>query len=255
MSVILKLVGSDIDKNNIIKKNYTGYINIELLQKILIDWNFNNDEINQIKFIRKGSIINQEIFHVSLNIEEYIFIFSSNENIRFKLKKHFENYLNDNFQNKYIIQENEIELNDEEQENEFDFTDTKFDFTDTTNTNIQEENIQIEEIIDLEENIITEDIINNINKETIILFKDPDFKLLIDIYTRRPELFQILLQYTYSGDVEYNINKNGEYLLQFNQIKELNLNISDEKINEKLNKFGGHLNLTLRSLLCDLSNN
>jgi len=43
---------------------------------------------------------------------------------------------------------------------------------------------------------------------SIILFRDNDFKNLLDIYKRRPELFQLLLQYIYSGNVTCNITPN-----------------------------------------------
>ena len=101
--------------------------------------------------------------------------------------------------------------------------------------------------------IITQNIINEINEETIKLFNDNDFKNLIDIYKRKPELFQTLLQYTYCGNIKYNIiNNSNNYLFELNKLKELNLNIEDDKIIEKLEKYGGHLKLTLRALLCEL---
>lgn len=193
MSLIFKLVGTNINQVCTIKEKYTGNINLEILNNIVQKWKLTIDDITQIKFIRKGYQITNDNYFILEDSEEYIFIFSSNDEIKKKLKYIFENYEN-----------------------------------------------------------INKDILNNINEETIILFKDNDFKVLLNIYKRRPELFQILLQYTYSGDVICNIEKTDDYSSQLEIIKELNLNISDDLILEKLIKYGGHLNLTLRSLLCEL---
>jgi len=107
--------------------------------------------------------------------------------------------------------------------------------------------------------VISKDIINNQNKLTLKLFCDPDFRSLIKIYLSRPELFNILLQYTQSGDIIPINNNNSlsreEITELLNEIKKLNLNISDDIIINKLIKCNGHLNLTLRALLCDISKN
>ena len=287
MPLVFKLVGTNINKEYIIKENYTGNINIDILNKILLSWDFINYEIEQIKFIRNGSLISKNNYLILSNIEEYIFIFSNNEEIRKKLKNVFENYqlnlyknndyenliLNDTISNILtdinIISDDENHISDDEtlisdkknhisddetlisdkktliSDDETLISDIKNHISDETN-NISDEKKHISD------NIITQDIINNINEETIILFRDPDFRILIDIYKRRSDLFQKLLQYTYSGDIEYNINKIGDYSLQLTKIKELNLDLSDDKINDKLKKYGGHLNLTLRALICEL---
>ena len=106
---------------------------------------------------------------------------------------------------------------------------------------------------------IDKNIINEQNKITLKIFNDPDFRFLIKIYLTRPELFNNLLQYTQSGDViPDNIDNNlsSEELNELlHEIKKLNLNISDEKIINILIKCNGHLNLTIRALLCDIAKN
>jgi hypothetical protein len=196
MSIIFKLVGTNINQEYIIIEKFIGIINLEILNIILLKWELTIEEILQIKFIRKGSqITNDNCFEIGEN-EEYIFIYSKNDEVKLKLKYIFENYKN--------------------------------------------------------VNIITNENLKSINEETIILFRDNDFKNLLDIYKRRPELFQLLLQYTYSGNVTCNINKIDDYSSELKIINELNLNLSNDKILDKLIKYGGHLNLTLRSLLCEL---
>ena len=107
---------------------------------------------------------------------------------------------------------------------------------------------------------LNKDIINNQNKITVKLFNDPDFRSLIKIYLTRPELFNMLLQYTQSGDIipianDDNKLSREEIIELSHEIKKLNLNISDDIIINKLIKCNGHLNLTIRSLLCDISKN
>lgn len=110
---------------------------------------------------------------------------------------------------------------------------------------------------------MTDSIIENQNKLTIKLFEDPDFRTLIKIYQSKPELFNILLQYTQSGDIIedkpqiYNISDLSEKeRLKYNEmllfIKSLKLNISDDEIMQQLIKYKGHLNLTLRTILYSL---
>lgn len=113
------------------------------------------------------------------------------------------------------------------------------------------------------EPIMTDSIIDNQNKITMKLFNDPDFRTLLKIYQTKPELFNILLQYTQSGDI---VNENKEVkqiseltqveIIKYNellsQIKLLKLNIPDEEIMNVLIKYDGHLNLALRSILTKL---
>ena len=104
---------------------------------------------------------------------------------------------------------------------------------------------------------------NNIMTECAELFYDPDFKKLIDIYIRRPELFSTLAKYVQHGTViEESLEpvktiemlsetELQQYIFLCDQIKNLGINLPDNVIIAKLLKFSGHLNLTVRSLLCE----
>ena len=285
MSLILKLVGTNINKEYIIKYKFNEYINIDMLINIFKNLKFTDDEINLIKFIKQGEQISNQNYLIPPNKEEYIFIFSTNENIRIKLKRVFEEKQLEHECNDKILDEMEVNVNklvndilgnnisdgllnnndyiivDEDNNN-----DSKSITEDIGNNreSIIDQNEDIECIteeivnnINKNEDIecITEEIINNINEKTLILLRDPDFRILIDIYKRRPELFQNLLHYTHSGDIVYNVTQVssvGNYLTEFEIINKLNLNFPEDKIYEKLIKYGGHINLTLRSLLCEL---
>jgi hypothetical protein len=105
------------------------------------------------------------------------------------------------------------------------------------------------------------------NHKSILLFSDPDFKLLVGIYLKKPELFSILAQYVQNGNIveeslmspkTINDLTNEElikYQTRVEVINNLNLGISNDMIIEKLIKYSGHLNLTLRSILCDMAIN
>lgn len=108
--------------------------------------------------------------------------------------------------------------------------------------------------IPFEEIKITEEIINNSNEETIKLFQEEDFKSLLTIFIKNPGMFRRFSSYITSGDVvvdseKFSSSKEEDYSKQLEDIKELNIKVSEEDITNALNKFNGHLNLTLRYLL------
>jgi hypothetical protein len=106
---------------------------------------------------------------------------------------------------------------------------------------------------------IPEEIIDSQNDKTIKLFNDPDFRTLMKIYLTKPEMFNILLQFTQNGDIieleQHHQISDTKLKELFLQIKNLNINVSDEIIINKLKCYNGHLNLTLRSILCDICKN
>jgi hypothetical protein len=263
MSLILKLVGTNINKEYIIKYKCNGYINIDILINIFKNLKFTDNEISLIKFIKQGTQISNQKYLISSEKEEYIFIFSTNEEIRIKLKNVFEKNQSELYE-LYEIHNNdddEMEVNIVKLVDNILENNTTSELLNDSDCIIVDEN-KNEEIINNSQtmteeivNNINEEIVNNINEETLILLKDSDFRILIDIYKRRPELFQKLLHYTHSGDIVYNITETSNvnnYSEELEFINKLNLNFSEDKILEKLIKYKGHINLTLRSLLCEL---
>ena len=267
MSLILKLVGTNINKEYIIKYKCNGYINIDILINIFKNLKFADNEIKLIKFIKQGTQISNQKYLISSEKEEYIFIFSTNEDIRIKLKNVFEENQSELYE---IYNDDDNEILDEMEVNIVKLVDnilennTTSELLNDSDCIIVDEN-KSEEIVNNSQSMtdeiinnsqsITEEIVNNINEETLILLKDPDFRILIDIYKRRPELFQKLLHYTHSGDIVYNVKETSNvnnYLKELDIINKLNLNFSEDKILEKLINYKGHINLTLRSLLCEL---
>jgi hypothetical protein len=100
---------------------------------------------------------------------------------------------------------------------------------------------------------LSEDELNMINKKSIILFQDEDFKKLVQIYKNKPEIFKIFYQYISSGNIIENSKTNIDISENLKIIQELDLNFTDENITEALTKTGNHLNLSLRYLLFNYS--
>jgi hypothetical protein len=113
---------------------------------------------------------------------------------------------------------------------------------------------------------LTKDITKNVNDNSITLFMDPDFRNLLSIYLRKPDLFGVLAQYTQYEDLvvetkdtkvfnDLDDNEKKNYNELAGKINELGLDIPYDIIINKLIKFSGHLNLSLRSILCDIVKN
>ena len=160
---------------------------------------------------------------------------------------------------KFII--NNKQMNELDDKYMIDSSDEQIVYLLCTNPNLKLKLISIfNKKVEQPKPIMSDTIIDNQNKITLKLFNDPDFRTLIKIYQSKPELFNILLQYTQSGDIidEHKINRDisqipQEELIKYKEylsfIKSLNLNISDENILSILIKNNGHLNLTLRTIL------
>jgi hypothetical protein len=110
-----------------------------------------------------------------------------------------------------------------------------------------------------EVDVMTDEVIEKLNEQTLKLFDDEDFRHLIKIYMEKPDLFNSLAKYVQHGNVvetketlsydELSDDKKTYYDEQFIKMKKLELNIDDDIIMKSLIQFSGHLNLTLRALL------
>ena len=220
MSLILKLICTS---NNIeINEIFTGIINLKILHELLISWDFVQEEINNIKFfIDTEEITNPDMnFIITEDNNKIINILAQDININNKLEIILKKYKNNN-------------LN-------------------TLNENI----LDSDEIIN--NNDSSDKYIEDINNKTILLFDDPDFKNLLNIYIKKPELYNILYQYIQNVDFVNKNNNNDliisidqEQLSNYNNLadKLLFLGFSKNIIIKKLIEYKGHLNLTIRSLL------
>ena len=238
MSIIFKLINNNILYE--LKDSYEGIINIEILNELFISWNFSNNDINNIKYIVDTENNTDLYNHMKL-------YYDNNEEIKnYYITESF-NYIiknNDNIIIYIVVRDTNIIIK-------------LLEIFDDINKPININNdIEDQHVIDSSiDNRIND--INSINIKSIELFNDIDFKNLLNIYIRRPELYSLLLQYIQNADISENRNideiLSPEKLNYYNNliiiIKKLGLDYNEDIIMKKLIKYNGHLNLTIRSLL------
>jgi len=250
MPLILKLVGFTQDhKSYQIKDKFTGPINLRLLHELFIHWNLTTYDIEKIKFITDSEQIKNpdKTFEIKEDEERLIFIFTSDRDVRTKLL------------NIFSIQGTEVNK------------DYKLDESPKPTMRLENADPEIckpltqKKLDPIQQ--LTPDIIELMNIKSVSLFSDPDFKNLISIYLRKPELFSTLSQYIQSGNVideslipQKTIDQltcdELEYYQQLaDKLKHLELGVSKEVLINRLIFFSGHLNLTVRSILCELVTN
>lgn len=112
----------------------------------------------------------------------------------------------------------------------------------------------------------TDSIIDVVNGKSVLLFSDPDFNFLIKIYQKRPELFSVFANYIQSCNVlEESFDEQCEKSFEkfdsdkqkyYNELVDkliILVNVPRQLIMDKLIKYNGHLNITLRALLCEMA--
>lgn len=226
MSVLFKLVGIKVEKDtkSEILCNFGSKNSINLSDILSIfdgfGLNIDKEKNKEIKFITDSETIKEEnSYKISSDSKRVIFIFSMNCDLKQEFIKIFNEH--------GIVKEKEMDI----------------DADDEITKPIPEEEIKI-----------SDDIIEASNVETIKLFQDKDFLTLMDIYNRNAEAFKIFSRYISGGTVLMNSleKSDDEFLVELNEIKKLNIGKSDEEIQNALQMFNGHLNLSLRYLLTNV---
>lgn len=225
MPLSFKLVGFTINtKYYEIRDSFEGDINLTIIHDLFISWNLSKEEVQEIKFIIDSEQIKnpEKSYYIGPNEVCYIFIFVFNQEIRNKLQEIF------------ITHGSEIS-SESDKENDSD--------------------------IEEEFPILTYEIIKEMNENTLLLFSDPDFINLINIYKRKPELFNLLSNYIQNNDIAIESllsisNKKFDQLSNEDKIyytdlsvkiRNFGFKIPQETIIDRLIKYSGHLNLTIRS--------
>jgi hypothetical protein len=230
MPIFFKLVGFIVNKKSFeIKDTYEGQINLLAIQNLFMRWGLTREEVNEIKFIINSEQIKDPYKLYLINPDENytLFVFVFNQEIRQKLQ---------------VI---------------FTSNGTEIESSDELNSEDELMNEPIHQNDDDPIPVLTPEIINRMNHSTIELFCDPDFKTLLSIYKKKPDLFNTLSKYIQKGDIidtslMPKIELTEETIIELSkQIIDLNLDIPQDIILKNLIKYSGHLNLTLRSLLYD----
>lgn len=238
MSIIFELINHNIpDKNLQIKENYTGDINMDMIKGVFEAWGIDKDEIVDIRFIVRHSegttfIGDDDSIKINDNDVINVIVFCNNIDIKTKLIKIF-------FKNNIIISDDK-ECKDSKSDTSSDYDSDK----DSVHS----------------DNDFTDEDINSINTQSIKLFENPNFIQLVKIYYTEPDLFKQFSAYVQNGTVVSEFFKNDddisddkmkEYKEIANNIVLLGTGIDDDIILNRVIKFRGHMNLTLRSLLTE----
>ncbi len=235
MSIRLKLVSSkEVKKKHIILEN-CEVITLEYIYNIFKEYGVNIEDLKNTKFITSSEPIKD------IN-KEYI------------TKK-------DEIRNMYIFTPQT--LIKERFESIFD-KNGKFTEDDNKKNIIEKLDDKYTKKLD-DDHILSEKEISDVNYETENLLNNKDFLSLLNIYKNNPKLFEIFYKFISSGDIINNetIDKDindfsyeKEYDIMKNMINNISnesiINFTDNQIKNILINFKGHLNLSLRYIICNL---
>jgi hypothetical protein len=284
MFIVFRLIGVLIaNKQYEIRSNFSGTIKLSGIHKLFISMGFEESELSELKFVIDSRIANDlnKEYHVSEHEEKVIVIISSNiPVIRNKLAELFlKNGIEIiSYHQQHIdkMQRQQSQQQGEDQEQNHQRIQQQQYNNERIQQRMQERIKEMEDAqpISIDQDIIkpltenkseepikiTPELVKTMNDKTIKLFSDDDFKSLLRIYMRRPELFNILSLYIQNSDLVEesfgdNIELSEEDIVNYNiigkELLKLGLTISDDKLKQKIIKYKGHLNLILRSILTD----
>ena len=103
--------------------------------------------------------------------------------------------------------------------------------------------------------ILDDETVLKINKKTIELFSNPNFRKLLDIWQNDPNVFSDFFPYINKGNiVNIDIPENSKDKMFDEEIKHLNelgINKNSDILRDCLRKYNGNLNFTIREILAE----
>ena len=260
MPLTLKLVGKTADNKQLqIKDNFMGTINLNLLHGLFKFFGISEEDLSQIKFIINADEIKDSSQSYTINAEEEktIFVFTRNSDIRDRLI--------------IVFSKNGSEITNTNTSTSAEPGSTTTTMT-TSTTSLAESKEMDPDIVKpmvvqppkKKDDELTDEIVHAMNLKAMQLYSDPDFKTLLRIYQTKPDMFTTLLQYVQNGDMfeqslvsvktinDLSVEELAKYESIADQLTPLGLNISRELLINKLIKYNGHMNLTVRSIFCEL---
>lgn len=260
MPLVLKLIGQFQDRKTYeIRDSFEGPINIKLLTELFTFWDFSPDEIEKIKFITDSEQIKNpdKSFSVKIDEDRIIFVFTSDIDLRNKLARIFMK------EGHGICQLEDTKTKQEQStaqsSSSLQFIQPVFPDPEICKPITMKKPEPVPKL--------TSELIDLMNVKSVSLFADSDFKSLISIYLRRPELFGTIAQYVQNGNIteeslcnvktieDLTDEEMGHYQSLADKINHLEIGVTNDVIINRLIKYSGHLNLALRSILCDMVKN
>ena len=255
MPLVLKLIGQFQGRKTYeIRDSFEGLVNIKLLNDLFIFWGLSSEDIEKIKLITDSEQIKnlEKSFPVKAYEDRIIFVFTSDIELRNKLVDIFMKEGQETSQIRESNQSTTITQPDDSNE----LVQPDSEICKPVTVTVSEDDSPPK---------LTSDLIDMMNIKSVSLFVDKDFKSLISIYLRRPELFGTLAHYVQNGNVheqslchvktidELTDEELTHYKSLADKINHLEIGVTHEVIINKLIKFSGHINLALRSILCDMA--
>ena len=263
MPIIFKLVGH-INSNALeIKREITGIVKFSSIISIFELYGISSESFEHIRFVIDSETIKDDtkIFKVSNDYNLIVFVFTSNKEIKEKLIEIFLkneiSIFDDNpisifdDESNPIVNDNPISIFDDESNSIVD--DIPIPIFDNDSCDEELTKPLVDKIQEDENTELSKEIIESNNIKTAKLFENKDFKHLIRIYYSNPDVIKTFLNFVSHGDIIKIsipiISEEKDYLDEIGMLKSLGINESDDFIKSVLNRFNGHLNLSLRVLL------
>jgi len=226
MPIIFKSVGTSDPKKYEIKVIMNGAVTLLEVQNIYKNFGLDDNDLSHVKFIANSKTMEpNDKYLVNEEVNLHIFVFSTIKTVKEKLEEIF-------------IKNNSLAVEEAE----------------SSEIVVQSINTFLKKNIDNAEEtfVLDDEKVKSINEKTIKLFESEDFKNLIRIYYSNQDVMKTFLSYIVHGDiVKITIPQSSDksFESEITVLKSLGIKNSDEEIKSALNRFNGHINLTLRALL------
>jgi len=225
-------------------------LNLLNIHNLFISWGLKQEQVVQIKFIINSELMIDlnKLYLIDYNKQNIIFVYVENENIKQKLCNIIENTIVET--KKYVLTRDIINNMNENTLlllSDYDFINMLYVYKKSP------------ELFNTLSNFIQKYDIATEFQENPLLFYNNDFNKLLCIYINKPNLFHMLSNFIQKNDVIderlpkitlldidiHYYNKLVDYIMN------INIGVSRDIIMNKLIKYSGHLNLTIRSIFND----
>jgi len=258
MKLILRLVGYSeiIDEEKYFYQIYyeEQIFNFEILKSKFSEYHIiTNEELDNCTVTCNSKNLKKETLEDESNTIYRLFIFSGNLEIRNKLVNIFVKFGEKSLINQQIMSViDDTESSLDNLEDSFSLGDPEDNIQDLSSESEKSEDNKSEKSEDnkseeSEDNKIYDFSSVELNLE---ILNDPDFLYMIRIYKNKPELFKDFYKYISSSYlVKFEHNSEIDYSNNLQNIKNMNLNFTDDEILNSLKLTNNHINLALRCLI------
>jgi hypothetical protein len=258
MPIKFKLVGQTTNKKYYeITDDFAGPVNLNLLQELFKFHGVSSEDIEKIRFITDSEQIknSDKSYNVNPDEDRGIFVFTSETEIRNKLQDIFMK----NGKEVDVQQQKSPQQNASQHVAQHVAQPGAQNASQHVAQHVEQfQPLTIKESV---EPVMTPEIIETMNKRTLELFSQPNFKILLNIFLTNPGIIRDFSKYVQHCDIvssskeanwdELSAEKQTEYNMLADNLEKYHLGKPRELLLSRLVKYSGHLNLTLRSILSE----